>query len=258
MLASSSLTARSLSHLQAGPRPVTSCPQRSLISTRRHGSRLASTQQTGQSRNDMEELGNKAAKTFNQWGEQAQESFKRTWTKLNSEYEIEEKAAKAAKKAEEAMKDVDQTYNVRRRLRNAAEYLQKKWPVWSAQLDAFATTWYGKATLLLVLLAIMSSPLFWRALNLLLIVWWLAIPVAAALLQAAQRRAAQRAQEEAEERARARNPFADMFARARSSATAGGGSGGAGGRSGGGRWGVQQSGPVIDAEYVVIKEDKGK
>ena len=33
-----------------------------------------------------------------------------------------------------------QTWNVRRRLRNSAEYVQKKWPVWQQQLDQFATT----------------------------------------------------------------------------------------------------------------------
>jgi len=39
---------------------------------------------------------------------------------------------------------------------------------------------------------------------------WLAIPVAAAVVNAAQRRAAVRAQEEAEEEARRANPFAGM------------------------------------------------
>ena len=64
-----------------------------------------------------------------------------------------------------------QTWNVRRNLRRSLEYVQSKWPVWQRELDAFASTWYGKVTLILVFAAIVSSPIFWRLLNILLLLW---------------------------------------------------------------------------------------
>lgn len=64
-----------------------------------------------------------------------------------------------------------QQYNVRRRIRNSADHVQRMWPVWSKKLDAFSQTWYGKVTILTVIFVIISSPIFWQLLNLLLLAW---------------------------------------------------------------------------------------
>ncbi|KAF5840480.1 hypothetical protein DUNSADRAFT_16571 [Dunaliella salina] len=173
---------------------------------------------------------------------QAQESAARTWIRLDSEYNLNSKVERAGKRVEETWRDVDQTFKVRRRLRNSTEYVQRRWPTWQKQLDQFATTWYGKTTLLIAIVAVISSPIFWRVMNIVLLVWWLAIPVAAAVVNSVQKRAAMRAQEEAEEEARRANPFAEIFRPRqgkRSSST-------------------QQEGPVIEADYVVISKDEKK
>eukprot|EP00200_Dunaliella_tertiolecta_P018633 CAMPEP_0202398618 /NCGR_PEP_ID=MMETSP1128-20130828/1436_1 /ASSEMBLY_ACC=CAM_ASM_000463 /TAXON_ID=3047 /ORGANISM="Dunaliella tertiolecta, Strain CCMP1320" /LENGTH=257 /DNA_ID=CAMNT_0049001795 /DNA_START=34 /DNA_END=807 /DNA_ORIENTATION=- len=173
---------------------------------------------------------------------QAQESAARTWVRLDSEYSLSSKAEKAGRRVEETWRDVDQTWNVRRKLRNSAEYVQRKWPTWQKQLDQFATTWYGKTTLLIAIVAVISSPIFWRLMNIVLLVWWLAIPVAAAVLNSVQKRAAMRAQEEAEEEARRANPFAEIFRP----------------RQGRRSPSAQQEGPVIEAEYITISKDDKK
>ncbi|KAJ9512553.1 hypothetical protein QJQ45_018941 [Haematococcus lacustris] len=134
---------------------------------------------------------------------------------------------------------LDQTYQVRRRARNGLEYVQRRWPAWQKQLDEFSETWVGKATIVTGIVLIVSSPLFWRFLNVLLLVWWLAIPLTATLVNAAQRRAAEQATAAAEEQRRRQqqNPFAEFF-RARASS-----SGKTAGRYSG------YEGPVVDAEY---------
>lgn len=77
-------------------------------------------------------------------------------------------------------------------------------------------------------------------------------------LQSAQQKAAQRAQEEAEAQARARNPFADMFRNMREKQYGGGAAGGSGSKGYSADRRGQQEGPIIDAEYTVIKSQDGK
>lgn len=94
----------------------------------------------------------------------------------------------------------------------------------------------------------------------LLLLWWLTVPLsllainAAANQQAEQMRRQQQAEAEAEARRRA-NPFAEMF---RDAGAAFGGaaasSGGGGGRGRGSGY-VQQDGPVIDAEWTSLDEE---
>ncbi|KAJ9512813.1 hypothetical protein QJQ45_029040, partial [Haematococcus lacustris] len=169
----------------------------------------------------------------------ASESARRQLAALDREHSLREKAARLGKRVEEAARDLDQTYQVRRRARNGLEYVQRRWPAWQKQLDEFSETWVGKATIVTGIVLIVSSPLFWRFLNVLLLVWWLAIPLTATLVNAAQRRAAEQATAAAEEQRRRQqqNPFAEFF-RARASS-----SGKTAGRYSG------YEGPVVDAEY---------
>lgn len=172
-----------------------------------------------------------------------QDSAQRTWRKLDAEYALTEKAQKTARRLEEQAREVDQTWNVRRRLRSSVDHAQRMWPVWSRNLDAFSATWYGKSTILFVLLAVLSSSWFWKLFNLILILWWLAIPLAAMVVGSAQRQATERAAAaEAQEQQRRQNPFANMFRQRGPGSSRAGPVG-------------PQSGPVIDADYVVLSDD---
>ncbi|GFH13818.1 uncharacterized protein HaLaN_09769, partial [Haematococcus lacustris] len=99
----------------------------------------------------------------------ASESARRQLAALDREHSLREKAARLGKRVEEAARDLDQTYQVRRRARNGLEYVQRRWPAWQKQLDEFSETWVGKATIVTGIVLIVSSPL------------WLAIPLTATL-----------------------------------------------------------------------------
>ncbi len=64
-------------------------------------------------------------------------------------------------RVEETARDVDQTYGVRRKTRNALDYLQKNWPAWQRQLDEFASTPFGKAAIVVGIVLVVSTPAFW-------------------------------------------------------------------------------------------------
>lgn len=89
----------------------------------------------------------------------------------------------------------------------------------------------------------------------LLLLWWLSVPVAMLLLNLARERQAQRLQQQqAEAEAatrRATNPFADLFGGSFSTRGAGRRAGAANSRS----QHAAQDGPIIDAEWTSI--DKG-
>eukprot|EP00199_Chlamydomonas_sp_CCMP681_P005652 CAMPEP_0119105802 /NCGR_PEP_ID=MMETSP1180-20130426/3661_1 /TAXON_ID=3052 ORGANISM="Chlamydomonas cf sp, Strain CCMP681" /NCGR_SAMPLE_ID=MMETSP1180 /ASSEMBLY_ACC=CAM_ASM_000741 /LENGTH=255 /DNA_ID=CAMNT_0007090951 /DNA_START=17 /DNA_END=784 /DNA_ORIENTATION=- len=207
--------------------------------------------ETDQLREQAVKLGAGAKVKLKELAEKAQDSASRTWRRLDSEYEIKSKAEKLIKRAQEKARDIDQEYQLRRKLRSSSQYVQRMYPIWSKQLDAFSQQWYGKAAILLVLFVIISSQLFWSALNFLLLLWWLAIPLGAAFLKAAQKKAQERAASEAEERERQSNPFADMF-RPRTTTS----SSSTSKESGKGGYRAYE-GPILDAEYTVIKPDPG-
>lgn len=124
------------------------------------------------SENELDGKLKKAQKQAGQAFEELQENAKRTFVQIDSEYNISDKAQRTARKVEEAARDVDQTYGVRRRIRNTVEYVQKKWPIWNRQFSEFATTWPGKITIVLGMLLLFSSAIFWKFLNVVLLLWW--------------------------------------------------------------------------------------
>ncbi|KAG2446550.1 hypothetical protein HYH02_008537 [Chlamydomonas schloesseri] len=193
--------------------------------------------------------------------EQAKSKARRVYVQLDSEYDISSKTAKAARKAEEAARDLDQQYGLRRRFRAAREDLARNWPAWQRQLDEFTQTTPGKITVFAGLCLLISTPVFWQLLNVVLLLWWLTVPLslfvlnAAANQQAEQIRQQQQAEAEAEARRRA-NPFAEMFREAGAAfGGAAAGSGGAGGSSSRGSGYVQQDGPVIEAEWTSLDDE---
>ncbi|GLC34874.1 hypothetical protein PLESTB_001173100 [Pleodorina starrii] len=201
---------------------------------------------------------NQASASAREAADKAKEKARRAFVQLDSEYELSAKAARAVRRAEETARDIDQTYGVRRRLRSARDYLARSWPTWQRQFDEFGATWYGKITIAAALCLLLSSPLFWGLLNVLLLLWWLCVPLAILMLNAAREAEARRLQEqEAEAARRAANPFAELFRDAWGArATGRGPRAGAGGAARRGGF-VQQDGPVIDAEWVTIDEADG-
>lgn len=159
-------------------------------------------------------------------------------------------------------RDIDQTYGIRRRVRSTGDYISRSWPTWRRQLDEFGSTWYGKITVFSVLCLLVSSPLFWNMLNVVLLLWWLSVPIAVLMLNYAREQQAQRLkeqQEAAEEEARrATNPFADLFGGAFTRARTGGSSSNRGSSKTDGSYRrnryAQQDGPIIDAEWTPLDE----
>lgn len=206
-------------------------------------------------------LADSAAQAAAQAGEQLSDSARRTYVKLDAEYQIQDRVSRAARRAEEQLRDVDQTYSVRRRLRNFVEYVQRMLPSWQRQFNQFAATPVGKVAVFTGIVLLASSTVFWRMLNVAIMLWMLSVPLSLVLLDVARRRqaeAAAQAAADAAERQRRSNPFVDLF---RGRAAAGGSrSGGAAARqpqSGSSSSWKQQSGPVIDAEFTSLDDDGG-
>eukprot|EP00198_Chlamydomonas_reinhardtii_P004792 XP_001694128.1 predicted protein [Chlamydomonas reinhardtii] len=110
---------------------------------------------------ELEKKANQAMKKGGEVFEQAKDKARRVYVRLDSEYDISSKTAKAAKKAGEAARDIDQQYGLRRRFRAAREDLARKWPGWQKQLDEFTQTTPGKITVFAGLCLLISTPLFW-------------------------------------------------------------------------------------------------
>lgn len=177
--------------------------------------------------------------------DQVSDSARRAYVQLDSEYQLGDKAEKAGRRAQEVARDIDQSYSVRRKLRNFQEHVVRKYPTWKKQFAAFTSTWYGKATLFAGLLLLTSTPLFWRLVNILLLLWWLSIPLSFVALDYARRKQAEQFQEQQARNARQQNPFADLFKGRRSQPRA---------RAGFAQSVPQQDGPIIDAEWTTLDE----
>lgn len=205
-----------------------------------------------------QDLQRKAEKAAKELKKTAQDTYdrvelkaRRTYSKLDYDFQLNAKAQKAAKRVEEAVRDVDQQYSVRRNIRNWKELVQKKWPIWRKRLDEFSNTTAGKVVILGLLVVVLSSPLFWRVVNFVLLLWWLSVPLSIVLVNYASKKQAERFEQEQEkvrEQQRRRNPFADIFSSNPSPAR----NGSSGVKGKGGR--TQQDGPIIDAEWTSLDD----
>ena len=118
-----------------------------------------------------EEAGKAAESTLRNTYERAQASARRTYSRLDSEYNLSDKASTAGRRVEEKLREVDQQWNVRRKIRGMVEYVQRGRPRWQAAASEFLSTPVGKAFAVVLLLVLLQSPLFWRAMNFVLLLW---------------------------------------------------------------------------------------
>eukprot|EP00798_Chlamydomonas_sp_ICE-L_P022157 gene22157-29221_t len=187
-----------------------------------------------------------AESTFRNTVDTSQSSARRTFTRLDNEYQVQDKAASANRKVRETFRDVDQQYGIRRKFKNFAEYMGRTTPVWRKRAGEFLSTPIGKATAFLTVACLIQLPAFWRVVNTMLLMWWACIPISLISIGLAQRGAAQRvAAAQQTESQRAANPFADILS----------GRGRNQGKSGSqGKGGSKRSseGPIIDADFTII------
>eukprot|EP00877_Chromochloris_zofingiensis_P003022 jgi/Chrzof1/12720/Cz07g05050.t1 len=181
--------------------------------------------------------------------EEAQQNMRRTYMKLDAEYNIQANADNAAKKVEEAVKDLDQQWSLRRRLRAAGDDLKRKLPIWRKQLAQFSSKTEGKVVWTVLLVVFISTGALWQVLNLLWLLWWLSVPVSMYL--ADQARKNQQAQQQRQQQQQAQGGLGSFFNW--------GNTGNTNGSSTAAGWSAskrryEQDGPVLDAEWVSIDE----
>ncbi|KAG1657537.1 hypothetical protein FOA52_005423 [Chlamydomonas sp. UWO 241] len=186
-------------------------------------------------------------------------SASRTYQRLDTEYEVSAKASKASKRLQEKVTDVDQEWGIRRRLRLLREDAVKAAPVWSRKFNEYAATPMGRFSVICGVLLLMTTSVFWKVINWVFFLWWLAIPIAVFTIQKQASETLKRAQEQqaAEEEER-RDPLGSMFRRATQEmgerGRKQGGAGGSGAKPrGGGSTSSRDGGPVIDAEWNELK-----
>lgn len=176
----------------------------------------------------------------------AQSAAQRTYTRLDSEYNIQDKVSTASRRVEESLRDADQEWGVRRKFRSSREYLKRNVPMWKNKARDFLSTPQGKVAAVVAVFMLVQLPIFWQIVNTLLLLWWASIPISLLMVGMAQQNEQKKMQAQQAARARkAANPFSDIFTQARSSTRPGRG------QQGGGRKG-QSDGPIIDADYTVI------
>lgn len=182
------------------------------------------------------EAGKEAQQRVKMWGEEAQQNMRRTYMKLESEHNISQKFERTKTWVSETVRDIDQEWSVRRKLKSAAEDVQRKLPLWRRQFAQFSSTPLGKAALTLAFVSLLFSGLFWQLVNAFWFLFWLSIPVSALI-------ASQRSKEAAQEQQQQQSPFSSW-----SSSSS---------RSSGSRSSSPYSseGPIVEAEWVSLDEN---
>jgi hypothetical protein len=179
----------------------------------------------------------------------AQDNARRTFWKLDTEYRLNEKARRARRRVEQAAVDMDQQYSVKSRVRAITEDVQRKWPTWQRQAQEFFATTPGKLVLVIGLGLLFSTGLIWSLLNLLMVLWWLSLPLSLFSLSVAQKKQQEAYRKAAQQQTKQRQGWAGFpgFGKATGEQASSGFGGGTG---------QQGGGPVIDAEYTVVSDDK--
>lgn len=178
---------------------------------------------------------------------------KKTANQVNSRFDLSGKAQQTADRVKEQLEDVDDKLQLRRKARNTVADVKRQLPQWRRQYNAFSKTLPGKVLWIAFLIWGFRSGLFFRLLNILSILFWLApliiLPLARKFSQQAAAR--QQAQQQAEQQAQnpfqtGRNRFAG-FGQPRPKQQQ------QGSINKQAPYG-QQDGPVIDAEWTTIDE----
>ncbi|GAX79149.1 hypothetical protein CEUSTIGMA_g6589.t1 [Chlamydomonas eustigma] len=184
--------------------------------------------------------------------EELQRTTSRTYQRLDSEYDLTDRTQRASRRMKEAAVDIDQTYGVRRRIRRAMEWFDRSKPVWGRKFEELTSTNTGKAIVVGATFLLMTTPIFWKVVNWIVLLWWLALPIATFMaVQKSQESAAQQTAEAEAERERRIDPLGSMFRDAASSAR-----GATGTRSSKGPGRMRDEGPIIDAEWKPIDDKK--
>lgn len=199
----------------------------------------------------------------------ASKTLKQTYTTVGSgvkgaakgvdeRFDVSGKAQQAVEGLKQQADSADKRWQIRNRARRAYKDAERQFPRWKKQYDKFSNTLPGKVAWTAFLVWGFYSGVFFRLLNLVFLLWWLAPIFLLPLAQRANKQAqAEFARQRAAQQARQRNPFAGFggnpFASnmGQSAGFRGSQSASQGQRSSGS---AEQDGPVIDAEWTTIDE----
>jgi hypothetical protein len=181
------------------------------------------------------EAGKEAKQRVKTMAEEAQQNMRRTYMKLESEHNISQRFERTKTWASETVRDIDQEWSVRRKLKSVAEDVQRKLPLWRRQFSQFSSTPLGKAALTLGFVSLLFSGLFWQLVNAFWLLFWLSIPVSALIASQRSKEAGQEQQQQQQQRAQ--SPFSGWGSSSTSSSRS------------------NSEGPIVEAEWVSLDED---
>jgi hypothetical protein len=183
------------------------------------------------------EAGKEAQQRVKTLAEEAQQNMRRTYMKIESEHNISQRFERTKTWVSETVRDIDQEWSVRRKLKSVAEDVQRKLPLWRRQFSQFSSTPLGKAALTLGFVSLLLSGLIWQLVNAFRILFWLSIQVSELIASQRSKEAGQEQQQQQQQRAQ--SPFS--------------GWGSSGGASSSSR--SNSEGPIVEAEWVSLDED---
>lgn len=174
--------------------------------------------------------------------DEAQQNMRRTYMKLESEHNLSQKFERTKTWVSETVRDIDQEWSLRRKLKSAAEDVQRMLPTWRRQFASFSSTPLGKAALTLAFVSLLFSGLFWQLVNAFWFLFWFSIPVSALI---ASQRSKDAAQQQQQQQQQSQSPFGGWGGRSSSSS---------GGRSSSSSP-YSSEGPIVEAEWVSLDEN---
>ena len=191
--------------------------------------------------------GKEAQKRIQSWGEETEQNMRRTYMKLESDHNLSQRFSRTKTWMAETVRDIDQEWSVRRRLKTTAEDVQRMLPLWRRQFEQFSSSPVGKATLWLAFASLLFTGMLWKLMNAFWLLFWLSIPVSAFIGSQRSKAAAEQQQQQQQEQQQ--GPFSGWGSRSSSSSSY---SGSSGGRSSSP---YSSDGPIVEAEWVSIDED---
>lgn len=174
----------------------------------------------------QQELDKKAAAAY----EDASQQLRTSYMRLDAEWDLAGRWNNLQGRLSEKVQDIDQQFNLRRKVRATVEDVGRMAPLWKRQLAEFSSTTQGKATLTLLFVGLLLSGTLFKLLNLIWLGWWVSVPLS--LFLANQQRQKQR-EERQQAAQRATGSSRDSSS-----------------------W--DRTGPVVEAEWVSLDDDRGK
>jgi hypothetical protein len=187
------------------------------------------------------EASKEAQKRMKTWGEEAEQNMRRTYMKLESEHNLSQRFGRTRTWVSEKVRDIDQEWSVRRRVKTAVEDVQRKLPLWKRQFSEFSSTPLGKAALTLGFVSLLFSGFLWQLMNAFWLLFWLSIPVSALIASQRSKEAAQQEQQQQQQRQQQQSPFSSWMGNSGSSSSKSSSS--------------SSEGPIVEAEWVSLDEN---